>query len=677
MVNADLPEVIEIWNLVFIQFNRRSDGTLEELTAKYVDTGMGFERICAVMQAKSSNYETDIFMPLIERVSELSGRAYAGTDAIAMRVIADHVRTLSIAISDGVLPANDGRGYVLRRLLRRAVRYGRNLGFDQPFLSELFPTLEGQLGGVFPELRTQRETILRALYAEEVAFSKTLDRGIARFEATIAALPEGAAFPSEEAFMLYDTYGFPFDLTALMASEKGRVVDEAAFEEQMEAQRARARAARSTGAQNAQMDLIADLVAQQVESQFIGHQTTACETEIMAVLDTGEILLKETPFYPEGGGQQGDRGEIQGNGFSFEVQDTQRPAEGIIVHSGATLYGKPEVGMRVMAGVDRYRRGQMRRNHTATHLLNAALREVVDPTIQQAGSLVSAERLRFDFNHFEAIPLEQLQVIEQVVNHEIMRNTPLETTEMSMAEVQQDARIQAVFDDKYGERVRVVCIGEFSQELCGGTHVSLTGDIGSFRIVSESSVASGVRRIEAVTGMEAVQWTAQEHELILNLSQRLSVKPPELPARVMAMNEQLRQAEKKVKEMQTSSAASQVDQWVEQAMEIEGVRVLAADAGALPMQALREVLDRLRDKIGSSVIVLGSAHEGKACFAASISPDYIERGLHAGKLIGEVAAVAEGGGGGKPDRAQAGGKDGTKVAAALSVVASYITDTIT
>ena len=319
----------------------------------------------------------------------------------------------------------------------------------------------------------------------------------------------------------------------------------------------------------------------------------------------------------------------------------------------------------------------MRRNHTATHLLNAALREVVDPTIQQAGSLVSAERLRFDFNYFEAIPLEQLQVIEQVVNHEIMRNTPLETTEMSMAEVQQDARIQAVFDDKYGERVRVVRIGEFSQELCGGTHVSLTGDIGSFRIVSESSVAAGIRRIEAVTGMEAVQWTAQEHELILGLSQRLSVKPPELPARVMAINEQLRQAEKKVKEMQTSSAASQVDQWVEQVTEIEGVRVLAADVGALPMQALREVLDRLRDKIGSSVIVLGSAHEGKACFAASISSDYIERGLHAGKLIGEVAAVAEGGGGGKPDRAQAGGKDGTKVAAALAVVDAYITQTIT
>ena len=677
MVNADLPEVIEIWNLVFIQFNRRSDGTLEELAAKHVDTGMGFERICAVMQAKASNYETDIFMPLIERVSELCGRAYEGSDAIAMRVIADHIRTLSIAISDGVLPSNDGRGYVLRRLLRRAVRYGRNLGFEQPFLSELFPTLEGQLAGVFPELRTQRETILRALHAEEVAFSKTLDRGIARFEATVAGLSEGATFPSEEAFMLYDTYGFPFDLTALMASEKGCSIDEAAFEEQMEAQRERARAARSTGAQNAQMDLIADLVAQQVESEFIGHQTTACETEILAVLDSGELLLKETPFYPEGGGQQGDRGEIQGDGFNFEVKDTQRPAEGIILHSGVCLYGQPEVGMRVMAGVDRYRRGQMRRNHTATHLLNAALREVVDPTIQQAGSLVSAERLRFDFNYFEAIPLEQLQVIEQVVNHEIMRNTPLETTEMSMAEVQQDARIQAVFDDKYGERVRVVRIGEFSQELCGGTHVSLTGDIGSFRIVSESSVAAGIRRIEAVTGMEAVQWTAQEHELILGLSQRLSVKPPELPTRVMAMNEQLRQAEKKVKEMQASSAASQVDQWVEQVTEIEGVRVLAADVGALPMQALREVLDRLREKIGSSVIVLGSAHEGKACFAASISSDYIERGLHAGKLIGEVAAVAEGGGGGKPDRAQAGGKDGTKVAAALAVVDAYITQTIT
>lgn len=677
MVNADLPEVIEIWNLVFIQYNRRSDGSLEELAAKHVDTGMGFERLCAVLQGKTSNYDTDVFMPLIERVAVLADRAYAGEDAIAMRVIADHVRTLSIAISDGVLPSNEGRGYVLRRLLRRAVRYGRTLGFEQPFLCELFPTLEEQLGRVFPELVNQRETILRALRSEEEAFSKTLDRGIARFDAVVKTVPEGGVFPGEEAFSLYDTFGFPFDLTALMASEQGVQVDEEAFNRLMEAQRERARASRSTGAQNAQMDLIADLVAEGIQSAFVGYATTACETEILAVLDSGALVLRETPFYPEGGGQQGDRGEIKGPGFGFEVVDTQRPAEGIILHVGRLQYGRPAVGMKVMAGIDRYRRGQMRRNHTATHLLNAALREVVDGSIKQAGSLVSGERLRFDFNYFEAIPIDLLQRIEQVVNHEIMRNTPVETREMSLADVQRDRRIQAVFDDKYGERVRVVGVGDFSQELCGGTHVQLTGDIGSFRIVSESSVASGVRRIEAVTGMEAVDWTAEEHELLMGLSQRLSVKPLELPDRVIALSEQLREAEKQIKALQAQSATAQVGALVEQVQQVGEVPLLAVDLGELPMEALRQVLDQLRQRMASGVIVAGSAHEGKACFAASVSDDWVARGLHAGKLMGEVAAVADGGGGGKPQKAQAGGKDGSRVAEALAVAAPCIEKQVT
>ncbi len=672
MVNADLPEVIEIWNLVFIQYNRRSDGSLEELAAKHVDTGMGFERLCAVMQGKTSNYDTDVFMPLIERLGALADRAYVGEDAIAMRVIADHVRTLSIAISDGVLPSNDGRGYVLRRLLRRAVRYGRKLGFEQPFLCELFPTLEEQLGRVFPELVNQRETILRSLRSEEEAFSKTLDRGISRFDAVVEAIPQGGVFPGEEAFSLYDTFGFPFDLTALMASEQGLQVDEEAFNGLMEAQRERARASRSTGAQNAQMDMIADLVAKGIQSTFVGYTTTACETEILAVLDSGALVLRETPFYPEGGGQQGDWGEIKGPGFGFEVRDTQRPAEGIILHLGQVQYGSPVVGMKVMAGIDRYRRGQMRRNHTATHLLNAALRDVVDGSIKQAGSLVSGERLRFDFNYFEAIPVEMLQRIEQVVNHEIMRNTPVETREMSLADVQRDRRIQAVFDDKYGERVRVVGVGDFSQELCGGTHVQLTGDIGSFRIVAESSVASGVRRIEAVTGMEAVDWTAEEHELLMGLSQRLSVKPLELPDRVIALSEQLREAEKQIKALQAQSATAQVGALVEQVQQVGEVPLLAVDLGELPMDALRQVLDQLRQRLDSGVIVVGSAYEGKACFAASVSDDWVARGVHAGKLIGEVAAVANGGGGGKPQKAQAGGKDGGRVAEALQMAAPCI-----
>ena len=677
LVNADNPEVIEIWNLVFIQYNRRSDGSLDDLAAKHVDTGMGFERICSVLQQKVSNYDTDIFTPLIEKVVELSGRSYDGNDAIAMRVIADHIRTLSIAISDGVLPSNDGRGYVLRRLLRRAVRYGRNLGFKQPFLCDLFPTLEVQLGKIFPELVNQRDTIIRALMNEEESFSKTLDRGITRFEKVASSLSDGSDFPGEEAFSLYDTYGFPFDLTSLMASEKGLCMDEKVFTKLMEEQRARARASRDTGSQNAQMDLISDLVANNIQCEFLGYHKTFCDTEILAVLDSGALVLKETPFYPEGGGQQGDRGELKGPNFAFEVTDTQKPSEGIIIHIGKVLYGSPEVGMKVMAGIDRYRRGQMRRNHTATHLLNAALRDIVDSSIKQAGSLVSAERLRFDFNYFEAIPIEELQQIEQVVNHEIMKNTAVETREMALADVQNNPRIQAVFDDKYGDRVRVVGVGDFSQELCGGTHVQFTGDIGSFRIVSESSIASGVRRIEAVTGMEAVDWTAEEHELLIGVSQKLSVKPDELPARIISLNNQLREAEKKIKSMQSQLATSNIDSYIEKLIEINGVPFLSFHIGELPMDNLRQVLDQLRQKISSGVILVASESSGKACFAASISDDFVNKGIHAGQLIGKVAAIADGGGGGKPEKAQAGGKDPSKIEDALREAKKYLESILT
>ena len=677
LVNADNPEVIEIWNLVFIQYNRRSDGSLDDLAAKHVDTGMGFERICSVLQQKVSNYDTDIFTPLIEKVAELSGRSYDGNDAIAMRVIADHVRTLSIAISDGVLPSNDGRGYVLRRLLRRAVRYGRNLGFKQPFLCDLFPTLEVQLGKIFPELVNQRDTIIRALMNEEESFSKTLDRGITRFEKVASSLSDGSDFPGEEAFSLYDTYGFPFDLTSLMASEKGLCIDEKVFTKLMEEQRARARASRDTGSQNAQMDLISDLVTNNIQCEFLGYHKTFCDTEILAVLDSGALVLKETPFYPEGGGQQGDRGELKGPNFAFEVTDTQKPSEGIIIHIGKVLYGSPEVGMKVMAGIDRYRRGQMRRNHTATHLLNAALRDIVDSSIKQAGSLVSAERLRFDFNYFEAIPIEELQQIEQVVNHEIMKNTAVETREMALADVQNNPRIQAVFDDKYGDRVRVVGVGDFSQELCGGTHVQFTGDIGSFRIVSESSIASGVRRIEAVTGMEAVDWTAEEHELLIGVSQKLSVKTDELPARIISLNNQLREAEKKIKSMQSQLATSNIDSYIEKLIEINGVPFLSFHIGELPMDNLRQVLDQLRQKISSGVILVASESSGKACFAASISDDFVNKGIHAGQLIGKVAAVADGGGGGKPEKAQAGGKDPSKIEDALREAKKYLESILT
>ena len=672
MVNADLPELIEIWNLVFIQYNRRSDGSLEELSAKHVDTGMGFERLCAVLQNKKSNYDTDVFLPIIEHVSKLSGKDYKGENAIAMRVIADHIRTLSIAISDGVIPSNDGRGYVLRRLLRRAVRYGRKLEFSEPFLSELFPVIEKQLSGIFPELVSQKEIIIRTIKSEEESFLKTLDRGIALFDAIAEPLSSGDMFPGHEAFMLYDTFGFPFDLTALMAEEKTLTIDQEEFNELMEKQRTLARSSRTNDVQNAQMDLISDLVSKNINSIFVGYEKTSIETTILAVIDPNTLLLKETPFYPEGGGQQGDIGVIKNADFHFSVSDTQKVADGIILHVGLLDYGSPEEEMEVYAEVDRYRRGQMRRNHTATHLLNAALRAVVDPSIKQAGSLVTDSRLRFDFNFYEPISRESLHQIEQVVNHEIMRNTLIESSKMSLEDVKNDKNIQAVFDDKYGDVVRVVSIGDFSRELCGGTHVSMTGDIGPFRILSEGSVASGVRRIEATTGLESVNLTAEEHEIVITLSQQLSVRPSEIKNRIGALEGQLKQAEKKLKSLQEKNAVSDINRLVDQVIHINEIPLLSINLEDLPMAALRKVLDRLRQLIPSCIIVIGSQDDGKACFAASVSEDFIEKGYHAGKLIGEVAKIADGGGGGKPDKAQAGGKDGSKVAKAIAAVSEII-----
>jgi alanyl-tRNA synthetase len=407
---------------------------------------------------------------------------------------------------------------------------------------------------------------------------------------------------------------------------------------------------------------------------FIGYENTQCETEILDVLESGALILKESPFYPESGGQQGDQGEIKGSDFDFKVTDTQKTGEGIILHIGEVVFGTPNKGARVFAVVDRYRRGQIRRNHTSTHLLNAALRQVVDPAIKQAGSMVAADYLRFDFNYFEAIKPEQIRMIEQVVNHEIMRNTKLQTQEMALADVQKSGDIQAVFDDKYGDTVRVVSVGEFSKELCGGTHVGMTGDIGTFRIVSESSVAAGIRRIEAVTGMEALSWSADKHDLLAGLSQSLSVKPADLPERIKAMADQAKTAEKQLKDARMKAAVHGIEALLEKVEtlsltdKVDNMPLLAATAGEVPMDALRELMDRLRQKLESGVIMLGSHANGKACFMCSVSEDLVGEGIHAGKLIGAVAKLAGGGGGGKPDRAQAGGKDGSKVADAIKAV---------
>lgn len=685
MVNAGSPLVMEIWNLVFIQYNRKADGQLEELPSKHVDTGMGLERVVSVLQGKTSNYDTDLFQPLIQKLSALSGCAYESDAAIAMRVIADHIRTLSLAIGDGVLPSNEGRGYVLRRLLRRAVRYGRKIGFEKPFMGELLPVLEGILGGVFPELTVQRDQIIRVLRSEEESFALTLDRGIALFEETAAKLKKDGdtLFPGEAAFKLYDTYGFPVDLTRLMASEQGLALDEHGFANRMDEQRERARAARKKGLIDENADLIAGLIARGVKSEFTGYTASQEETSVLEIIgsgmltdrlaegEAGEIMLERTPFYSESGGQVGDKGVIRGPQGEFEVWDTQRPADGLILHMGKVIKGTIAKGDAVAAIIDTERRAHVMKHHTATHLLQCALKHVVGSTVKQAGSFVAPERLRFDFNHYEAVSADKLEQIERQVNAWILGNTPVKTYAMALKDVA-GSGITALFDEKYGEVVRVVDIGGYSRELCGGTHVAGTGEIGGFRIVAESSVASGIRRIEAVAGWPALDWTRREHETLRHLAHLLSAAPDEVAGRVEALIDQTKKLERDIKEYKQAAALNRLDEILGKVQTVNGVSVLVASAGETDTEGLRAMLDRLRQKLPDAVILLGGVHDGKVGFICAAPDALVAKGIHCGKIIGPVAKEAGGGGGGKPNKAEAGGRQPAKLEAALDVGRSLI-----
>lgn len=684
MVNADSPEVIELWNLVFIQYNRKADGSLEELPSKHVDTGMGFERVCAVLQGKKSNYDTDVFQPVIQRLQALSGRAYEGEDAVAMRVIADHIRTLSVAIADGVMPSNDGRGYVLRRLLRRAVRFGRNLGFKKPFLAELYPLVAESLGPVFSEIIERKESILPALQAEEESFAVTLDRGIALFEEQAAKVKASGAkqLPGEQAFKLYDTYGFPLDLTCLMAEEQGLEVDETGFAQCMDEQRKRARKARK-GQDGSAADLVSGLIKENLRSEFFGYDQLTQDTKILALSADGErlqklqggeeqwVLLAETPFYGESGGQLGDHGMIQGPNGRFRVTDTRKPVNGIILHCGEMEEGSLSTGEAVQASVEPERRIRLARHHSATHMMNWALREAVSSDIRQAGSMVAPDRLRFDFNHYQALTQDELDTIERMVNEKIQANDKISIYEIPYREVA-DSDIIAVFDEKYGDRVRVVDIAGYSKELCGGTHVEQVGQIGSFRILSESSVASGVRRLEAVVGMEAFETARHERTVLRDLSRQCSVGVDELAARIRQMQQQQRDLEKELKQLKAQAARAGVGALAEQVTDCGGVPLIAAALEGQAADSLREAMDALRARNAEAVIVLGGSAEGKVHFMVSVPQEQIDRGIHAGNLIREVAKIAGGGGGGRPDKAQAGGKNPEKLQEAIDAVPGLI-----
>lgn len=693
LVNAGAPQVIEIWNLVFIQYNRNAQGELELLPAKHVDTGMGLERVAAVLQGKTSNYDTDLFKPLLDRETELTGVEYSGTlekeSDIAMRVIADHIRALSFAIADGATPSNEGRGYVLRRILRRAVRYARSLGQTEPMLYKIVPTLVASMGDVFPELAERQSAIEQIIRAEEEHFLETLDRGIQIFN-DVAAKAKAENQPiiaGSDVFKLYDTYGFPMDLTRLMAREIGLGIDEDGFERLMKEQKERARKDRKQKmAQGDDGDAQWVKLSSGKDSVFKGYVSLCEKAKIRWAKKTDDrlfLVLDKTPFYAEAGGQVGDRGVIESGNFALRVIDAQKDGERI-VHiidrivdaSGKEIdiadFDLSMLAKDVGAKVDAEARLNVARNHTATHLLHAALRKVLGEHVQQKGSLVAPDRLRFDFSHFEKVSEEQLTRIEEMVNEQIRSAQKVIKRERVPFEEAKRMGALAFFGEKYGDIVRVLEIPNFSIEFCGGTHLDNVGQIGLFKIVSESSVASGVRRIEAVTGKVAEDLFRKEFAELQTLKRLLHAQSEEeIPAKIEKLLDERKALEKQLEKLRAELAASQLDSLLNQATEIGGAKILATEVQVASADELRLMGEALRGKMKSGVALLAGVIEGKVSLVATVSDDLIaKKQVQAGKLIGEVAKVVQGGGGGRAQLAIAGGKDPSKLPDALALFKS-------
>ncbi len=671
--DADGDRYVEIWNLVFMQFNRAADGTLTPLPRPSVDTGMGLERLAAVMQGVHSNYDIDLFVKLIAAAAAITGCADQADQSL--RVIADHIRSTAFLITDGVTPGNEGRGYVLRRIMRRAIRHGYRLGCTAPFFYRLVAPLVAEMGDAYPELRTAQGQVERLVRLEEERFAETLANGMGILETAIAGLADGR-IPGETVFKLYDTYGFPTDLTADIARERGLTLDMDGFEHAMDAQKDRARAASQFGAGQ---DVAIDI---QGQTEFCGYDYLHETATVVALyrdghscdaLEEGQdglVILDLTPFYGESGGQVGDRGWLTGESGRFEVADTQKKAEGVIYHLGRVVIGQLRVGDSVAAQVDDARRHATALNHSATHLLHAALRRTLGDHVQQKGSLVGPERLRFDFSHFEPVTRAQLLEIERLVNREIRKNHVVETRIMDLEDAKATGAA-ALFGEKYGDQVRVLRMGDFSTELCGGTHVKAVGDIGLFKIVGEGGIASGVRRIEAMTGAGALDWVEADEDRVLRLAGLLKGGREDLDDRVTTLIERGRALEKELDQIKSRLASSAGKDLASQAVAVGAVKVLAAQIDGIDPKALRETLDQLKDQLGSAVVVLASTVDGKVSLAAGVTKDLTDR-LKAGELIREVAAKVGGKGGGRPDMAQAGGTDPAGLPAALGLVEAWV-----
>ncbi|HBM9927766.1 alanine--tRNA ligase [Escherichia coli] len=668
----DGDRYIEIWNIVFMQFNRQADGTMEPLPKPSVDTGMGLERIAAVLQHVNSNYDIDLFRTLIQAVAKVTGATDLSNKSL--RVIADHIRSCAFLIADGVMPSNENRGYVLRRIIRRAVRHGNMLGAKETFFYKLVGPLIDVMGSAGEDLKRQQAQVEQVLKTEEEQFARTLERGLALLDEELAKL-SGDTLDGETAFRLYDTYGFPVDLTADVCRERNIKVDEAGFEAAMEEQRRRAREASGFGADYNAM------IRVDSASEFKGYDHLELNGKVTALFVDGKavdainagqeavVVLDQTPFYAESGGQVGDKGELKGANFSFAVEDTQKYGQAI-GHIGKLAAGSLKVGDAVQADVDEARRARIRLNHSATHLMHAALRQVLGTHVSQKGSLVNDKVLRFDFSHNEAMKPEEIRAVEDLVNTQIRRNLPIETNIMDL-EAAKAKGAMALFGEKYDERVRVLSMGDFSTELCGGTHASRTGDIGLFRIISESGTAAGVRRIEAVTGEGAIATVHADSDRLSEVAHLLKGDSNNLADKVRSVLERTRQLEKELQQLKEQAAAQESANLSSKAIDVNGVKLLVSELSGVEPKMLRTMVDDLKNQLGSTIIVLATVVEGKVSLIAGVSKDVTDS-VKAGELIGMVAQQVGGKGGGRPDMAQAGGTDAAALPAALASVKGWV-----
>ncbi|QQE73231.1 alanine--tRNA ligase [Brevibacillus composti] len=677
---------LEVWNLVFSQFNHNPDGTYTPLPKKNIDTGMGLERMASIIQEVDNNFETDLLFPLIEATSAISGVAYKQSPEtdVALKVIADHARTVTFAIGDGALPSNEGRGYVIRRLLRRAVRMGKKLGIEKPFLFGLTETVGKMMGEFYPEVVEKRAFIEKVIRAEEERFHETLNDGLAILADMVkeAKAAGKSQLSGPEVFKMYDTYGFPVDLTEDFAGEQGLTVDRDGFEQAMEEQRERARAARQdVDSMQTQGGPLSELT---VTSEFVGYTELVTTGKVEAIVlgnqlvdqadegQTVQVVLSRTPFYAESGGQVNDEGELVSDSVKARVSDVQKGPMGQNVHTVTIVAGTLHVGDEVRAEVNRESRLDITKNHTATHLLHQALKDVLGTHVNQAGSLVAPDRLRFDFTHISSITSEELERIEAIVNEKVWANLLVEISHRSLAEAKEMGAM-ALFGEKYGDVVRVVKVGGYSLELCGGCHVSNTAEIGLFKIISESGIGAGTRRIEAVTGRGAYTYLNEQLSILKDVAQAL--KAPllaEAPARVEGLQQQLKDVQRENESLRAKLGNIEAASLTDELQVVDGVQVLAARVSASDMDNLRGMVDELKNKLGSAVIVLGAVEGDKVNLVTGVTKDLIDRGLHAGKMIKEVATRCGGGGGGRPDMAQAGGKDPSKLQEALDMVTELV-----